>query len=486
MGNRLKMFVDIQACHSGVTGSGFLCTVRLPPPEEHKKFLVDFGLFQEREDDKKKDFDKNMQLNSELIFDPSKVSFVLVTHNHVDHIGRLPMLVHRGFYGKIYMSETTQKLLPISLYDSEKIQAEKYKMVHKNPLYFQSDVKDTLSMTVGCEFDKKIQIDTNISVTFIANGHIPGAAMILVEITYPGEEPINLLFSGDYASKNVFFDPKEISKEIREKRISALICEATYGTTNSKDVEFGRFRKLILEEIESNKKNILLPVISLQRAQQILYELKEMQDSGELDVNIPIYFDGQLAQKYTRVYLHDDFVKEEMKEFLPKNLTWVYKDTRGSLLLDDEKRLKIIVSSSGMGSYGATRRYISYFCGKKNSTVIFSCFLAENTVGRKLIEAKKGESIEIYGLIKQINFDVYSTQEFSSHAKKDELIEFLSGFSNLCSVLINHGEADVKEKFAKRVYDVIHCKTVGILDRNYDFRISAFGVDKTLPTRFVR
>ena len=484
MGNRLKMYVDIQACHSRVTGSGFHCNVKLPYPEEWDKFLVDFGLFNgESEDDDQEDRDK--VLNSELIFDPSKLSFVLVTHNHVDHIGRLPMLVRNGFRGNIYATEITKKLLPAALYDSESIQSEEYKKIHKSPLYYPCDVNDTLSRVIGCKYNERIQVSEHIYATFIQNGHIPGSASILVEITYPNLEPINLFFSGDYAPKNDFFDVEELPQEIKDKRISALICESTYGTTCTKNVKHGKFKKILLDEIEIGKKNIILPVLSLQRAQQILYELKKLQDTGELDTSIPIYLDGRLAQKYTRIYLDEDFVKDDMKDFLPKNLTWIYKNTRGELLLNEKER-KIIVSSSGMGTYGAARRYISYYCGKKDSTIIFNCFLSKDCVGRKLMNAHKGEKITIYGLVKEINCDVYQTQEFSSHAKKDELIDFLKQFSNLCSVIVNHGEQQVKEKFAQRVYDVIDTKSVGIIDRRYDFRVSAYGVDKTLPTRFTR
>ena len=202
-----------------------------------------------------------------------------------------------------------------------------------------------------------------------------------------------------------------------------------------------------------------------------------------MDENIPIFLDGKLTQKYTRMYLEEDFVKQDMKMFLPKNLFWIYKDTRGEVLLN-ERRTKIIVSSSGMGSFGPSRRYISYFCGKKNSSVIFNCFLAEDTIGRQLMSVRKGEKAEIYGLIKEINFDVYSTHEFSSHAKQDELLDFLKQFSNLRSVIINHGEPEVKEKFAERVYDTVNTKSVGIIDRNNVFRVGAYGVDKTIPTKW--
>ena len=252
MGNRLKMYVDIMACHSNVTGSGFLCVAKLPNKEQ-VRFLVDFGLFQgesEENNKKNKEFDRNMKLNSELLFDPSKLSFVLVTHNHVDHIGRLPMLVRNGFTGKIYTSHVTKRFLPVALYDSVNILTEKYKNIHKKPIYLPCDVNETLSKVVGCSFNEKIQINEYIGATFIPNAHIPGSAMILVEITYPDHEQINILFTGDYAVRNDFFDVEKISEDIKNKRISALICESTYGMTSSDNIEYGKFKRLLLEEIE--------------------------------------------------------------------------------------------------------------------------------------------------------------------------------------------------------------------------------------------
>ena len=485
MGHRMKMYVDIMACHSNVTGSGFLCVVRLPNTEEHIRFLVDFGLFQgesEGDNQKSKDFeDVNMRLNSELLFDAEKLSAVLVTHNHIDHVGRLPMLVHNGYPGKIYSSEVTKKLLPIALFDSESIQRGKYKMAHKKPIYTAHDVNETLSRVIGCEFNKKIKLHENIEATFIENAHIPGASMILIEISFPGEETISLLFTGDYSKNNDFFDVSEIPQEIRDMRISSIIVESTYGATCTKNVEYGKFKKILLDELEY-KKNIFLPVLSQQRAQQILYELKKLQDNGDLSEDIQIYLDGKLTQKYTTMYLSEDFVKEDMRKFLPKNLIWVYKDTREDVFQNNKQ--KIVVASSGMGSHGTSKRYISEFVSKYNSTIIFNCFLASGTVGRKLIETPKGEKVEIYGLIKERNCDIYSTEEFSSHAKKDEIIALLQEFSNLRAVIINHGDKEIKEKFAKRVYDVIDCRSVGIIDRDYVFRIGPWGVSKTIPTKF--
>ena len=481
MGNRLKMFADVMAFHQEVSGSCILCSVRFPDREQIK-FLVDFGLYFTKESDR----EGYIKKNSELSFNPEDISFVLVTHGHADHIGRLPYLVRSGFTGTIYATHATKKILPFSLNDSVKILKEKFNREHKKSIYSTSDIYQTMDQVCGVDFYKKIEITQNIAVTFIENAHIIGASMILVEITYPDEEPITLFFSGDYGTRNDFFDVDEIPEAIRQKRISTFICESTYGTTSRDDEEVGLFKELLLNEVENGKNNIIIPVLALGRAQQILYELKKLQDSNDLSTELPIFFDGKLAQKYTRVYLDENegFIKKEMKDFLPKNLTWVYKEERMRLL--ENKSRKIIVTTSGMGNHGAAKTYIPYFCDNANSSLIFTCFLPDGTVGAKLFNAEKGEKISVFGLMKEKNSDVYQTPEFSSHARSEDIIELLQKFSELKSVLVNHGEEDVKESFASKVFDVVETKSVGILNRDYVFRIGAYGVDKTIPTKFSR
>lgn len=479
MGNRLKMFADVMAFHQEVSGSCILVSVRFPDREQIK-FVVDFGLYQGKDRD-----ELYFKRNSEMPFDPEDISFALVTHNHIDHTGRLPYLVRKGFNGKIYTSYATKLVMPYALHDCRRILSENYVREHKKPIYSSQDIDYTMKLVQGVEFNTKISITPNIAVTFFQNAHILGAAMILVEITYGDEEPINLFFTGDYNSHNDFFDAQDIPEEVKNMRISSIMCESTYGTTSTQDIEYGQFKEVLLEEINKGKKHIIIPALSQQRSQQILYEIKKLQDSNDLSTDIPIFFDGKLAQIFTRVYMENDgLIKESMKDFLPKNLVWVYKEYRNEILDNNER--KIIVTTSGMGSHGPAKQYIPRFCSDPNSSIIFTCYLPDYTVGGKIINTKKGDTVAIYGLMKKIHSDVFQETEFSSHAKSDELIKLLQKFTNLRSVLVNHGEEDVKEKFANTVFDEVDTRSVGILNRDYLFRIGSYGVDKTISTKFTR
>lgn len=477
MGNKLSKYLDIMACHNEVTGSCFLCVLRLPDREK-VKFLVDCGLFQGNEKE-----DEILRYNEDFPFDASEISFVLVTHNHTDHVGRLPLLVKKGFVGKIYASKGTQILLPNSLFDSESHLTENYKRRHLKPIYNEKDVKDTISRVQGIEYNKKIKATPNISVTFYENAHIPGAAMIFVEIECRDEEPINLFFTGDYASHNDFLDISPIPEDVLNKRIN-IVTECTYGTTKEEDINYGYFRKEVSKALR-NDKTVVIPALSQGRAQTILYELKKMQCEGEVDVNIPIYFDGRLAHNYTRLYLKDNgLIKDSMKDFLPENVTFVDRDIREQVLTSSE--CKVIVTTSGMGSHGPAQVYIPYYILDKNCLIMFTCYTPEGTVGYDLQNVERGEKVRIYGMIKKKNAEVLYSSEFSSHAKQEELLKLLKLFKDIRTVIINHGEPDVKEKFAEIVYDEVNTKSVCVINRDFLFRIGSYGVEKTMSTKFIK
>lgn len=471
MGNKFKMYVDIMTCHPEVTGSCFLCVVKLPD-RQTIKFIVDCGLFQE---------EKYSCLNDSVPFNCDNIDFVLLTHNHVDHTGRLPLLVKKGFRGKIYTSKVTKNLLPLALYDSYKVLSDIYRRRNLKRLYDESDVNLTLKNVEGLEFNQKTDITPNISITLLENGHLFGAAMILVEISYPGEEPINLLFTGDYSNKNCLFKVKDIPQRVRDLRISVII-ESTYGNMSVEEVNSDFFQKKVIEETNQSK-TMILPAFSLGRCQEVLLELKKLQDANVLDKNIPIYFDGKLAHKYTNVILNSqNLLNLEVEDFLPKNLTFVDSEIRETLLNTREE--KIIVTTSGMGTYGPAQVYIPYFISQRQSSILFTGYTAEGTLGERLKNTEKGDFVQIGGLICKKKADVAYCNQFSAHAKQEELIELLMKFNNLRAVLVNHGEKDTKQKFAEKVLGTLNLRNVAIQDRDFLFRIGSYGIIKSLSTKF--
>lgn len=470
MGNKAKMYIDIMALNPEVTGSCLLCVLKTPN-REVTRFIVDCGLFQEESYD---------EFNYSFPFNCDNIDFALLTHNHVDHTGRLPFLYKKGYKGKIYCSNQTKVLLPLALEDSCKVLKDVCKRQNRKQLYTEVDVNETIRNTIGVQFEEKIHITENVDVTFLKNGHLIGATMILVEINYPNEEAINILFTGDYNNKNLFFNIDEIPTEILDKRLNIFI-ESTYGEMNSADIVYN-FNQNLLEQVEKGN-SIIIPVFSLGRAQEILLRLKKLQMQNKLDISIPIYFDGKLAHNYTNLFLKSEIILEEKRrDFLPQNIYMVDSDSRQELLNTDE--CKIIVTTSGMATYGPAQVYLPYFIPKKNAAVIFTGYTAPGTLGRNLQDAENDEIVKVGGLLLKKKASVLSTNEFSAHAKSDELIELIKKFKNVRAVIVNHGETGVKEIFATKIINKVDPPSVGILNREYFFRLDTWGVNKTLPTKF--
>lgn len=471
MGKKERLYSEMMALHPGVTGSCHLVNLRFPN-DERIRFIVDCGLFQERQ--------YNIY-NKDFTFNPNNIDFCLVTHNHVDHIGRLPLLVKKGYNKPIYTSNPTKILMPSALEDSCKVLRELSKRNGEKALYNDTDVDNTLRLVKGCDYENEINVSENIKVTFFENGHLVGASIILVQISYPGYENINLLFTGDYNSDNLFAKVSSLPDWVCELPIT-VVQESTYGNMESTEI-VECFEKNVLAFLQKEG-TVLSPVFSLGRAQEILYKLKKMQETGVLSKEIPIYLDGNLAIKYTFLYLHSDLnIKEDMKDFLPDNLHYVDKKSRSSILYDTS--VKIILTTSGMGSYGPAQIYIPEYIKRENALIQFTGYTAEGTLGRKLKEAEKGENVEIGGRLLRKNADVEYTNEFSAHAKADEMIAFLKQFKNLKLVLVNHGEENVKFSFANRIIEEVKPKDVGILGREYFFRVNPYGLVETKTTKFM-
>lgn len=470
MGTKSSFYVDIMTVHPETTGSCILCIVKLPN-KETIRFIVDCGLFQEQ---------KYAEYNNSLPFDPDHIDFAIITHNHVDHTGRIPLLYKKGYSGKVYCSNTTKVLLPIALHNTYRILKEVSKRNHEKNLYSESNVHEAINNLCGLNYNEEYSLHENVTVTLLKNGHLIGSSLILVKLHYPGEEDINLFFTGDYKGENLFFDVSEIPKHIRNLRLS-IITEATYGYMTSKEIKY-EFEEKISKAVSENK-NIILPVFSLGRSQEILYHVKKLKEKGVITPDYEIFFDGKLAHSYTGIYLKaNGIIKEEMRDFLPEDLVYVDLENRMDVIQNENK--KIIITTSGMATYGPAQVYLPEFLPKSNTLVLFTGYMAEGTLGRGLMDSENIEMVKVGGLMVKKKAEVSFVNEFSGHAKADEIIDFLKKFENIKTILINHGEENSKEKLAEGIISEINPKYVGILNRDYFFRINAYGVIKTLGTKF--
>lgn len=490
--NQKNITFRIQARHQTVTGSSFFCTLIFPNSKTFD-FLVDAGLFQEKE---------FLFLNKKLDFQATKFENIFITHNHSDHIGALPFLVKNRFNGKIHTSNKTKTLLPISLFDSAKIESKNASIAKVSPLYTSDDVSKTLQMVEGHEFEEVFAVDDNIQVTFLENGHLYGSALILISAKFKKEE-LNILFTGDYNPNNFFFTPKKLPYYVKNLKNLIIVQESTYGSDERKEA-YGDFYNDIPEILNSGK-SILIPCIAQERYEIILANLKNLQQDGKISLNIPIYSDSPLAHSYLEKYK-----KAYGTDFIPYGLEFVEPAMRNVITTTSEQ--KIIISASGMCTNGPSELYLSQIISKDNWAVYFTCYQAEETFGRKLIEfynlldskkkkvdkklrknvsdyekSKLEDSLkfEVNGTKNELKVSVYSTSEFSSHARQEELIDFLYKFNNISAILINHGEEDTKQAYKSKLKELKIAENIDIISREKYFVLNKDGIISKNNTKFL-
>ena len=469
MGSQYKPRVDIRSMHQKVTGSCTLITVHTQ--ERKLKFLIDCGLYQGE--------DNADVLNREAFkFDPEDISFVIATHNHTDHVGRIPLLFRRGYEGKVHTTIDTAKMLSLSLADSEKVlklSAEEYGLTY---MYSIADVYKTLEHVAPHDFGEEFEPAPGVKITFYMNGHLIGAALTHINIAMPGAEPVDIIAMGDYKKDNKFFKVTPLPNEIFRKKHVHIITESTYGYVDSNDAAKPVFAENIVEMLEE-KNLILIPVFALARGQEVLYELKQMQERGQLSTEIPIYIDGKLFLDYCNLYQSKLRIDNEMRNFQPANIHIMNKDRREEIVKSKSK--KIILTTSGMGNYGPAQEYIPMVVERKDTCIHFVGYTASGTIGRALLDAQEGEEVDL-GMCSRIKkCEVRFTGEFSTHAKRDELLEFFKCFRSIRSLLVQHGEEEVKESFACYCgYKLTNCKCVEVLGASRTIVVDAWSIKKII------
>lgn len=481
MSYKANMYFDYEIMHDKVTGSSILGKLRLP--NKTINFLVDCGLFQERE---------YLTRNNNFNFNPADLSYVFLTHIHTDHCGRLPMLYRHGYKNKIHMTYISKELLPISLNNTlEILKQDTRKRV---TLYDKHDLEKTYKNMRGYNYNKLIKLDNHISVMFLENGHLFGAASIFMKFSYPGEKDINVVFSGDYASSNTFFKVKDIPKSIQDLPVT-ILQEATYGGTKSSDI-----KQTLLKNVKkavSKNKSILFPAFAIGRYQEAEYLVHKWQKEGIIPKRYSVCLDGVMPHDYNNKLskfsntFNSNFrnctpekafkVVTEIKEKSTKTKKCKKKSNSKSnrklkLVLREKvissKKPQIVISTSGMGSHGASNEYIMNWLCRKDVLIQFLGYMAEGTLGRTLQNMKEDENTDIKA-------DIEFTNERSSHDKQDGLLRFANKFKKVNCILINHGDTFNKQEYEKACKKYTNAKDVVILKSNNVYRIGAYGLIKS-------
>ena len=445
-----------------VTGSNFLVEAA------GKKFLVDCGLYQgkaELEEQNYREFDYN----------PAEIDFMLLTHAHIDHSGRIPKLYNDGFKGPIYAHKATCDLCQIMLPDSGHIQEMEAEWKNKKrirkgqqtrgPLYTAEDALKCMEIFVPVKYDEIIQVSENIYVRFNDAGHMLGSSTIEIWAKEDGKET-KAVFSGDLGNNDIPL----LSEPTMIDNCDYLVMESTYGSRlhirNDQKAEL--FLKIVSETID-NGGTVVIPSFAVGRTQEILYEINKIKENRHDEeflreyrtlMKVPVYVDSPLAISATQVFkenmdLFEDEVKEEMErgnnplEFPGLKFTQTADESKA---LNESDEPSIIISASGMCDVGRIKHHLKHNIWNPKSTILFVGYQAPGTLGYEIVNGAK--KVTIFGEEFAVNARIEYIEGYSGHADQEWLMNFVYSFYNKPKhIFLVHGEEESQEVLRDKIIE---------------------------------
>jgi len=437
-----------------VTGS---CHLIETEGEEYISFLLDCGQFQGSAKQEAKNYEP-------FPFDPAAIDFLILSHAHVDHSGRIPLLVKEGFKGPIYCTSATADLMPIMMRDCAHIQEKEAEWKNRKgqrsgkdpvmPLFSMEDAEASLSLITPVLYDQEISPAAGLRFSFADAGHILGSAITQIWIRENSGET-KVVYSGDLGvdSMPLIRDPISI------RNADVLIMETTYGARIRE--KHGPSLTRLYEIIEKTTKRggiVVIPSFAVGRTQELIFELNGFYDGKDRDSlsfkDIKVYVDSPMAAAATEVFrrnvqdFDNDFKKLVLSGDDPLNFDnlIIIENVEESKQLNADKEPKVIISASGMCEAGRILHHLKHRLWDPKSVVVFVGFQAEGTLGRRLIDGVK--TVSILGESIDVNAEIISLEGFSAHADRDGLLDWVRGFDKPphCVFLV-HGEMEAKFAF---------------------------------------
>ncbi len=447
------MKLSFHGADRGVTGSCHLVECA------GKRLLIDCGLYQGgREIDEE---------NAEPFgFDPAEIDFLLLTHAHLDHCGRIPLLVRRGFVGEIITTPASRELTRLVLLDSAHINEEEVRRRARHerhrgnhpgiaPLYSTVDALRSFDyFGRSAVYDHAMDLAPGVRATFIDAGHILGSASVRLELTESGRRR-SVLFSGDLgnAGRPLLRDPTVPPKS------DVVVIETTYGDRLHKPI--GPSVEELYDAISSTFArggNVVIPTFALERAQELLFYLREGSESGRLPRDTQVFLDSPMAISATEIFgrhpecydSHTAGLFQEGRD--PMDLPGLHmtRETSESIALNRISSGAVIMAGSGMCTGGRVRHHLEHNIERSESSVIFVGFAARGTLARKLIDG--ASEVGIFGRQLRVRARLHTINGFSAHADRDELLGWHAHAKPALTYLV-HGEEDTMHQFASQLRD---------------------------------
>ncbi|OGG47977.1 hypothetical protein A2761_01175 [Candidatus Kaiserbacteria bacterium RIFCSPHIGHO2_01_FULL_51_33] len=424
----------------GVTGSNFLLAA------DGTQILIDCGLFQG-------DASADERNRKPFPYDPKKIAALLVTHAHLDHIGRIPLLAHSGFSGTVYSTPATKDLAEVMFQDSLSLLKEEAKRRGSEPLYTEEDVSRTLALWKTVPYGQGTLLSGGFSFTFRDAGHILGSSM--AEILYAGKK---IVFSGDLGNSPspLLSDTEEITDA------DYLVIESVYGDRNHehRQERWGRLEDALEDAIRWGG-TLLIPVFSIERTQTLLFEMNALIEDGKIP-NVPVFIDSPLAYRITEVYRKriaelNSGVQERMRagdnifEFPKLKFTHTPEESRA---IEKIGGPKIIIAGSGMSHGGRILRHEARCLPDPKSTLLIIGYQVPGSLGRALQDGAKNAVVS--GQKVSVRARVVTLSGYSAHKDSEGLFAFVEHTADtLKKVFVVMGEPKSSLFLVQRIRDYL-------------------------------
>lgn len=430
------MQISFHGATREVTGSCYLVETG------ESRILIDCGLYQGGSFSSSKNLDP-------FAFDPGTIDAVIVTHAHLDHIGRLPKLVKEGFKGKIYATEPTAPMAKLVLEDAERILEEDFKRSHRPMPYAGKDVEFAVRAFTSLPYNHTTSLG-DLSFRFRDAGHIFGSAF--VEITERGGAKV--AFSGDLGNEHVPI----IRETAQLSAVDALVMESTYGNRIHED-ESLRTQKLRDVIVRTAQRNgvLVIPAFAIERTQQLLFELNRLVQAQHIPA-LDVFLDSPMAIHVTEIMRkHPGYYDPEAKQLAAEGEDFfdfpglhVCLSREDSMKINDARRPKIVIAGAGMMNGGRILHHLVRYLGDARSTVLIIGYQAEGTLGRKLYEREK--QVQVMQEFIEVRAEVTSIGAYSAHADQNKLVKWVKTAAGMPEkVFCTHGEEGASVALATRL-----------------------------------